>query len=108
MFAMVDLAPAASRMAAVLAGVRDDRVTARTPCGDMSLGDLVEHVDGLSPAFAAAAAKQLGAMTSTPPAPDAARLRADWRTRAPGQLDALAAAWADPAAWEGTTQVGGV
>ena len=108
MFEKVDLAPAARWMAAVVDGVRDDQLKAPAPCEESSLGDLVEHVDGLSRAFAAAATKEQSALTSTPPAPDAARLGADWRTRVPPQLDALAAAWVDPAAWDGTTQVGGV
>jgi uncharacterized protein (TIGR03086 family) len=47
-------------------------------------------------------------MTSTPPAPDGARLSAGWRVDIPNHVAALAQAWTDPAAWEGTTQVGGV
>jgi uncharacterized protein (TIGR03086 family) len=35
-------------------------------------------------------------------------LPADWRTRIPEQLDALAAAWRDPAAHEGIARAGGV
>jgi uncharacterized protein (TIGR03086 family) len=103
---MVDLAPAARQMAVLLGGVGDDQLTAPTPCERSTLGDLVDHVDGLSRAFTAAATKDLGPVTSAVPAPDGARLGADWRTRIPAQLDALAAAWADPSAWQGTTQAG--
>ena len=35
-------------------------------------------------------------------------LTPDWRTRIPERLAALAAAWRDPAAWEGTAEAGGV
>ncbi len=104
----VDLAPAAGQMAALLDRVRDDQLTAPTPCARSTLVDLVDHVDGLSQVFTAAATKQLGQVTGQPPAPDAARLCADWRTRIPARLDKLAAAWADPAAWQGATQAGGV
>ena len=106
--AMVDLAPAARQMAALLRRIGDDQLAAPTPCELCTLGDLVDHVGGLSQAFAAAATKDLGPATSSAPSPDAARLGADWRARIPAQLDALAAAWADPSAWRGTTQAGGV
>jgi len=105
---MVNLAPAARAMAGLLSGIDDDQLAAATPCERSTLGDLVDHVDGVSQAFTAAASKDLGPLTSSPPAPDVARLGADWRTRIPAQLDGLASAWADPSAWEGTTQVGGV
>jgi uncharacterized protein (TIGR03086 family) len=39
---------------------------------------------------------------------DAAELADGWRERIPARLDALARAWGDPAAWEGSTQAGGV
>jgi uncharacterized protein (TIGR03086 family) len=105
---MVDLAPAARQLAAVLGGIDDDQLIAPTPCERSTLGDLVDHMDGVSQAFTAAATKDLGAMTSAAPAPDAARLDTRWRTRIPAQLDTLATAWADPSAWQGTTQAGGV
>jgi hypothetical protein len=68
----------------------------------MRLGALLAHVDRLSRAFAAAAAKQRGPLTSQPPPPpDVSQLGADWRVSIPSQLAALAEAWSDPAAWEG-------
>jgi uncharacterized protein (TIGR03086 family) len=104
---MVDLAPAANELAALLGRIDDDQLSAPTPC-DIPLAALLDHVGGLAQAFAAAAAKSLGPMTSTPPAPDASRLDVDWRKTFPRHLDALAEAWHDPAAWQGMTQVGGV
>ena len=68
---------------------------------------LVAHIGGLSLAFAAAAGKEFGPLTDTPPADDAP-LDADWRSAYPQRLAALAAAWKDPAAWEGMTRAGGV
>ncbi|MGW0028197.1 TIGR03086 family metal-binding protein [Rhodococcus sp. NPDC003383] len=105
---MLDLDPAARTMTRVIAGIRDDQLTARTPCRDATLGDLLDHVGGLSVAFTAAATKEFGEITARPPAPSAANLGDDWRTRIPAQVAALAQAWHDPAAWTGTTQAAGL
>ncbi|MDG9705501.1 TIGR03086 family metal-binding protein [Streptomyces sp. DH37] len=108
---MLDLEPPARRMALVLEGVGDERLPAPTPCEGVSVGDLLHHVLGLSVAFRDAARKELGPTTRTDPAssrPSAALLPADWRGAVPRALDELVAAWRDPAAWEGTTQAGGV
>lgn len=104
----IDHGRAVAEMIRVLDGVGDDQLAARTPCEDYSVGDLVDHVGGLSLAFTWAATKQLGQGTSQGPSGDASRLDADWRTRIPAQLTAMAEAWRDPAAWEGMTHAGGV
>ncbi|MCW2758273.1 MAG: hypothetical protein JWO46_2019 [Nocardioidaceae bacterium] len=104
-----DLAPAADALARAVAGVRDDQLTATTPCTDYSLAALLDHVDGLSQGFGMSARKE-----SLPPGVDptpsghAERLRPDWRTAIPAQLADLVAAWREPAAWEGMTSAGGV
>lgn len=103
-----DLTPATRRMTGLLAGCADDQLKVPTPCTDYTLGDLVEHVSGIGVGFAAAAAKDIGDITAQAPQPDASRLEPDWRTAIPARLEALAAAWRDPAAWTGMTQVGGV
>jgi uncharacterized protein (TIGR03086 family) len=105
---MVDVGPAARLLADLLEHVDDDQLGAPTPCGESSVADLLDHVGGLAQAFAAAATKDLGSLTSTPPAPNGARLSTGWRAEIPDNLGALARAWADPAAWEGMTQAGGV
>ncbi|KQY55401.1 MULTISPECIES: TIGR03086 family metal-binding protein [unclassified Nocardioides] len=105
---MHDLGNATSAMAAVVAGIRDDQLAVRTPCPAYALGDLLEHVDGLSLAFAMAARKELPTSAGAPPAGDVSRLAPDWRTRVPEQLEALAAAWREPDAWTGQTAAGGV
>ncbi len=77
---MLDLEPATRVLTGVVDGVREEQLTAPTPCTERSLGDLLDHVDGLSLAFTAAA-------TKTPleggggPSADASRLGADWRPR---------------------------
>jgi uncharacterized protein (TIGR03086 family) len=101
-----DLEPAARRMAAVCAGVTEDQLGRPTPCPDYTLGDLLEHVGGFALAFTAAATKT--PLASAGPSGDASRLPADWRTRIPQDLLAMADAWNDPEAWTGMTQAGGI
>ncbi|MDA3645228.1 TIGR03086 family metal-binding protein [Saccharopolyspora indica] len=104
---MHDLQPAADRLAALLTGVTDAQLTAPTPCSEYTAGDLIDHISGLSLAFTGAAVKDFS-LTAQGPSGDASRLPADWRTRIPEQLTAMAGAWADPAAWDGMTQAGGL
>jgi uncharacterized protein (TIGR03086 family) len=73
----------------------------------MSVGDLLDHMDGLSLAFSAAARKTplpADAATSV----DASRLGNDWQERIPDRLAELAEAWRDDSAWTGMTQAAGV
>ena len=103
----LDIWPATGTLAEVVSGIRDDQLGAPTPCRDVTVAALLDHVDGLSLAFTAAAAKDLDA-GGQPPAADGARLGPGWRTRIPGRLARLAAAWQDDAAWTGMTRVGGI
>ncbi|HEV3266252.1 MAG TPA: TIGR03086 family metal-binding protein [Acidimicrobiales bacterium] len=105
---LLDLEPAASRMAGLIAGVAQGSLDAPTPCPKYALGDLVDHVGGLSLAFTAAATKAVGGNGAEGPSGQASRLGHDWRTRIPRDLMGLAEAWRDPAAWTGFTQAGGV
>jgi uncharacterized protein (TIGR03086 family) len=106
--AMVELGPAAERMADLIEGVPDELLGGPTPCPDYTLGDLVDHVSGFTLAFTAAAKKDTSGMTSGRASGDASRLGDDWRTRIPLDLAALAEAWRDPAAWSGMTKAGGI
>jgi uncharacterized protein (TIGR03086 family) len=103
----LDLGPAALRLAELVYNVPDDALDQPTPCPDYTLGDLVDHVGGLSLAFAAAAKKQDNELTNHAPSGDASRLVDDWRTRIPRDLAALAKAWQDPDAWNGMTRIAG-
>ena len=105
---MLDLGPATQRMADLLAAVPDDALAGPTPCPNYTLGDMVDHVGGLSLAFAAAASKDLGDFTDQAPAPDASHLGPEWRVTIAQDLDALAEAWRRPDAWTGMTRAGGV
>jgi uncharacterized protein (TIGR03086 family) len=105
---VLDLEPATRTLARLVAAVRDDQLDASTPCRGTTLGALLDHVDGLSLAFTAAATKTPLAGGSQAPSADATRLGGDWRTRIPDRLATLAEAWRDPAAWTGMTEAGGV
>ncbi|GAA3387722.1 TIGR03086 family metal-binding protein [Cryptosporangium minutisporangium] len=101
-----DLHPAAVVLADLVRDVRDDQLTAVTPCGGIPVGELLDHVDMFATAFAAAAAKS--GSPSPPPTPDASRLGPDWRERIPDRVTALADAWSSPSAWSGDTSAGGL
>lgn len=102
-----DLRPATSALADLVRGVRDDQLATVTPCGGITVGELLDHIDNLSLAFAAAGTRQFLPDGGQPRQPDAARLGPDWRDRLPAQLDGLADAWQPSGAWDGDTQVGG-
>jgi uncharacterized protein (TIGR03086 family) len=104
----VDLAPAADRMADLIAGVPDERLNGPTPCPAFTLGDLVEHIAGLTVAFTGAARKDTGDVTAKGPSGDASRLDPDWRTKIPQDLMVLVESWHDPDAWTGMTKAGGI
>jgi uncharacterized protein (TIGR03086 family) len=101
----LDLAPQAAEVARVVAGVRDEQLTGPTPCPDMPVAALLDHLVGLTYAFRCAAEKR---PLAGAPQVAADALPDDWRQRLPRQLDELVAAWRDPAAWEGTAEAGGV
>jgi len=105
---MIPLTPACQRTAEVLANVTDEQLTAPTPCEKMRLDELAAHVGGLSLAFTAAARKDFGPFTDTPPKVGAKALDDDWRSAYPQRLADLASAFDAPAAWEGMTRAGGV
>src|SRR5688572_24666167 len=102
---MIDLAPAADRMAALLDSIGVEDFAKPTPCPDTRLGDLIDHVASLSHAFTDAAHKRPA--HAPPGPPDAANLVDDWRREINQRLATLVEAWRDPGAWEGTAQVAG-
>jgi uncharacterized protein (TIGR03086 family) len=104
---MLDLDPATRTLAGVVTGVRDDQLTAPTPCPGTSVAALLDHINGFALAFAAAAKHTTPPGGSQPPSADAARLTADWRTRIPARLAELADAWRPEDAWTGMTKAGG-
>ncbi|NDZ82525.1 TIGR03086 family protein [Streptomyces sp. SID10853] len=104
---MIDLEPACRRMTDVLAGVTDDRLTHATPCADYTVGDLINHIDEVACGFAALARKEHADADNgadAGPAP----LGRGWCEPVTAHVLALGASWADPAAWQGSTEAAGV
>ena len=104
---MIDFTPACQRTADLLRNVTDEQLNSPTPCERLRVRDLVAHIGGLAPAFTAAARKDFGPLTDTPPV-EGAPLGEDWRSAYPERLAELAKAWREPAAWEGMSRAGGV
>lgn len=103
---LIDLRPAAAQLAALVRGVADGQLTAPTPCTEYRVGDLLDHIGGLAQAFTWAATKESLTMPDLEPSGDGSRLGAGWRPRIARDVEALAAVWADPAAWTGMTKAG--
>lgn len=104
---MIDLTPATGRMARLLASLSDDQLDRATPMPGTTLGGLVDHVSGLTVGFTLVAHKSTG-RTGPPPPPDASKLGDGWRERIAQELDLLADAWRQSAAWEGMTAAAGI
>src|SRR5918911_300161 len=102
----VDLTPVTTEAKRIVANVRDDQLTDPTPCEGTSVAAMLDHIAGLTLAFRMVADKE--PLDDPAPHADADHLPADWRTRIPEQLDALAAAWQKPEAWQGMANPGGM
>ncbi|MEV4133401.1 TIGR03086 family metal-binding protein [Dactylosporangium sp. NPDC049742] len=79
-----------------------DSLDAATPCAGWDARALVNHLLHWAPALTGAARKE-----TVDPGPEQDRTTADWRPLLHSHLKSLAAAWTDPAAWSGTTRMGG-
>lgn len=100
----LDLGPQTDEVARIVTGVRDSQLDDPTPCEGTPVAGMLDHLMGLALAFRMGAEKTPlsgGAQAS------ASSLDPAWRTALPDRLDALAAAWRDPSAWEGMASVGG-
>jgi uncharacterized protein (TIGR03086 family) len=106
----LDFDPPVRKLRALLLGVGDAELAGPTPCPDWTVAALLDHLMGLSFAFTQAARKRTDApgTDGPPPEPSAQHLARHWRSSLPVLLEELATAWKDPAAWTGTSRVGGV
>ncbi|MBQ0905556.1 TIGR03086 family metal-binding protein [Micromonospora sp. U21] len=103
-----DFEPASRALTSLVHGVTDDQLTSPTPCAGWVVGDLLDHLVGLTIAFRMAAEKAPDAAPGGPGESTMASLDPGWRTILPAQLDQLAAAWRVPSAWTGEAAAGGV
>lgn len=105
---IIDLGPATRRVAQLVAQISDDQLASPTPCPSYKLGDLLDHVSGFAKAFTAAATKSVDDFPEGGQLGHAEHLGDDWQRRIPAELNRLADAWRDPAAWSGMTKAGPV
>ncbi|WP_436493841.1 TIGR03086 family metal-binding protein [Actinokineospora sp. HUAS TT18] len=103
-----DLQLSADRVADVIAAIDESTLDDPTPCTEYRVREILGHMDTLTQAFRAAAAKDLGELTDRDPTAAVPTLADGWRDRIPTQLDALVHAWRSPEAWSGMTRAGGV
>ena len=100
----LDFGPATTTMARLVTGVRDDQLTAPTPCPDYTVADLVDHIRVLAFAFTESARK--GDVPAGQGRGDGSRLETGWRDEIAAHLAELTGAWRDPAAYDGVTMAG--
>jgi uncharacterized protein (TIGR03086 family) len=104
-----DFAPAVAATSAVVRGVPGDALGCPTPSPAYTVGDLLDHLDGLSWWLQYTARKVPIPGDGDTARPASAELLAPgWRERIPQQLAELAACWRDPTAWEGDATAGAV
>jgi uncharacterized protein (TIGR03086 family) len=104
---MTDLGPATERLCALIADLPDEDLNRPTPCTEYTVGDLVDHLAGITVAFGGAAVKATGESSTMGPWGDAGHLDPDWRRQLPQQLRNQATAWGNREAWTGTATVAG-
>ncbi|OHT82625.1 TIGR03086 family metal-binding protein [Mycobacteroides saopaulense] len=109
MDAPFSLQPAASAVEALLAGVSDDVLDDPTPCADLTVRALLNHLLGLSTAFryvtAPEEAAALGIDLSGPSFTE--DLDPQWRTVLPQRLADLVETWKQPGVWQGESTIAG-
>ncbi len=102
----LDLAPSTRAVSELVLALTDDELSAPTPCPAYTVADLVDHIGGLTIAFTAAARKQTPEHGNA--SGNGSRLEPGFRDRIAADLDVLAQAWTEAAAYDGMTQAGGV
>ncbi|MFI8005447.1 TIGR03086 family metal-binding protein [Streptomyces sp. NPDC086010] len=89
---------AAAQAVPVVRGIRDEQLSAATPCADYDVRDLLNHLFGVVANFRLLAAKQAVDFAASPDV-----VSGDWRGLFDDETGALARAWAEPGAEEGVT-----
>ena len=105
---LIDFGPATATMRRLVLGTRDDQLDDPTPCPDYTVGDLVQHIGGLTLAFTGAAHKEPVPGAEQGGTGDASQLETGWRLLIARDLEVLTESWRNPAAYEGTTMAGPV
>jgi uncharacterized protein (TIGR03086 family) len=104
---IADLGPAADRLCTLIGSVSEEDLTRPTPCVNYTVGDLLDHLQGVTFAFAGAATKAGGEAATMGPSGDVSKLDPEWRITLPRRIGSLVEAWRSLEAWTGMTRVGG-
>jgi uncharacterized protein (TIGR03086 family) len=105
---LIDFGPATATMRRLVLGTREDQLGDPTPCSDYTVGDLVQHIGGLTLAFTGAAHKQPVPGAEQGGTGDASKLETGWRLLIARDLEVLTESWRNPAAYHGSTMAGPV
>lgn len=81
---ITDLGPANTRLCSLITSVADTDLARPTPCTEYTVGDLLDHIAGITIAFGGAAVKAGGAAADMGPAGNAANLAPTGQPRSPG------------------------
>ena len=100
---MIDLTPATTATAALVASLCDEELSLATPCDDLDVAGVVAHLDLAGQGFTAIARRTTA---DAPAGPFGSGRGPSWRDDLAVVLATLAEAWGDPAAWEGSTDTG--
>ncbi|WP_405779129.1 TIGR03086 family metal-binding protein [Streptomyces sp. NBC_01378] len=90
-----DLRPACQRMIDVVAGITDGQLAGGTPCDDFTVAGLLAHVDAAAVRLAAVTRGEAAEPQGVSP-----------RELIGHHVRALATAWQEPSAWQGSTDLG--
>jgi uncharacterized protein (TIGR03086 family) len=93
-------------MVDLLSAVTDEELTLSTPCTESTVADLINHIDELARLYTDVAERLSGAPFDADEYQSTGAHRA--RATVAGHVRALGRAWADDAAWSGSTTISGL
>ena len=95
--------PAADPVVAVVEAVKPDQLELRTPCSDYDLRGLINHFAGTT-VWLERMGRRLPPDADDPFGANSDVTTGDWQTLLVARIRAVAAAWHEPSAWEGSIE----
>ena len=97
---MIDLRAAADAFARLVELTADDQLDRPTPCTEMTVGDLVDHVDLVARGSVALVRRDQAELDATAKGPVVVHDVDGWQATVADHVRAVAVAWSDPEVWE--------